>query len=187
MNSIYHTCPVFTTPRFTLRLVRMEDAPGLLRVYSDAAAQRCFNADNCTSDFRYSTLQEMESCLRMWLWSYKNGDFVRWTILRLDVPIGTVEMFRRDAGRDGLGEGVLRIDLLSRFEQPDVLDELLGALLPEMHERFRCAHILTKALPLMSKRRLALVLHGFFPSKAPLIGENGVEYGGYWGHRHARL
>lgn len=185
--NVYRDCPTFVTPRFTLRLVRMEDAPALLRVYSDKLAQPCFNADNCTSDFRYASLAEMEDCIRMWLWNYENGCFVRWTILRLDVPVGTVEMFRRDAGKDGQGEGVLRIDLLSKFEQSDVIDEILRTILPEMHELFGCARILTKALPLMAKRRLALVLHGFFPSKEPLRGENGVKYGCYWGRRHVQL
>lgn len=184
--NVYKECPTFTTPRFTLRLVRMEDAPALLRVYSDKQAQSCFNADNCTSDFRYATLAEMEDCIRMWRWSYDNGCFVRWSILRLDNPIGTVEMFRRDAGEDGLGEGVLRIDVGSQHEYTDVFDELLQALLPALHEQFGCARILTKAMPAMMRRRLALVLHGFVPSKRPLIGENGVEYGNYWGHRHVQ-
>ena len=183
--NVYRDCPTFVSTRFNLRLVSLEDAPFLLRVYSDPAAHLFFNSDNCHSDFRYSTLKEMEDCIRMWLWSYEHGHFVRWTILRLDVPVGTVEMFRRSAGSDGQGEGVLRIDLLSKFEQSDVIDEILRTILPEMHELFHCAHILTKALPLMSKRRLALVLHGFFPNKAPLIGENGVEYGHYWGCRYA--
>lgn len=185
--NVYRSCPTFITPRFNLRLVCMEDAPYLLRVYSDKLAQPCFNSDNCHSDFRYNSLADMKDCIRMWLWSYENGYFVRWTILRLDIPVGTVEMFRRDGGKDGLGEGVLRIDLLSKYEQSDVIDEILRTILPEMHELFGCARILTKALPLMSKRRLALILHGFFPSKEPLIGENGVEYGCYWGRRHARL
>lgn len=182
--NVYETCPVFTTPRFSLRLVRMEDAPALLQVYSDPVAQPCFNADNCTSDFRYATLGEMEDCIRMWLWSYRNHDFVRWTVLQGDRPVGTVEMFRRDGGWDDKGEGVLRIDLLSRYEFSDVFDELLRAILPPMHEIFGCARILTKAMPLLQRRRLALVLHGFVPAKGPLIGANGVEYSHYWAHWH---
>ena len=184
MFNVYRSCPSFATPRFTLRLVRMEDAPALLRVYSDKQAQGCFNADNCTSDFRYATLREMEDCIRMWLRCYENQEFVRWTILRLDAPIGTVEMFRRSAGEDGLGEGVLRIDVGCRYEYADVFDELLQTLLPAMHQQFGCARVLTKAMPHMLQRRLALVLHGFVPSKSLLTGKNGVEYGNYWGHRH---
>ena len=33
--NVYESCPTFITPRFTLRLIRREDAPGLLPVYSD--------------------------------------------------------------------------------------------------------------------------------------------------------
>ena len=93
-------------------------------------------------------------------------------------------MFRRDDGKDGKGEGVLRIDVKSMYEFPDVFDEILRTILPEMHELFGCARILTKSLPVMARRRLALVLHGFFPSKEPLIGDDGIEYGNYWACRH---
>ena len=55
--NVYQSCPFFVTPQFTLRLVRRSDAPGLLKVYSDKQAQHYFNSDNCTSDFRYSTLE----------------------------------------------------------------------------------------------------------------------------------
>lgn len=183
--NVYETCPVFITPRFTLRLVCREDAPGLLKVYSDKVAQPYFNSDNCTSDFRYATLMEMEKCIDMWIWSYEHGQFVRWTILdNRSRPVGTLEMFRRDDGADGKGEGVLRLDLMSMHEFSDVHDEILRTVLPELHELFGCERILTKALPLMARRRLALVLHGFVPCKKPLIGENGVEYGCYWARRH---
>ena len=184
LTSVYHSCPVFITPRFTLRLVRREDIPGLLTVYSDKQAQFYFNADNCTSDFRYATLREMEECVKMWLWSYENHDFVRWTIHSHKGVAGTVEMFRRDDGADGKGEGVLRIDVSRMFEFTDVFDELLQVLLPALHEHFQCERILTKAMPVMQQRRLALVLHGFVPSKKPLIGQGGIEDGNYWAHRH---
>ena len=75
--TVYQSCPTFITQRFVLRLVRKEDAPGLLKVYSDRQAQHYFNSDNCTSDFRYSTLKEMQQCIDMWLWSYQQGHFVR--------------------------------------------------------------------------------------------------------------
>ena len=57
-------------------------------------------------------------------------------------------------------------------------------LLPALHEHFGCERILTKAMPVMQQRRLALVLHGFVPSKEPLKGQGGIEYGNYWAHRH---
>ena len=180
--NVYETCPDFTTPHFTLRLICAEDAPGLLRVYSDPQAQRCFNADNCTSDFCYTTLDQMTGCVNMWLWSYQRGDFVRWTILQEGTPVGTVEMFRRDDTDNGTG--VLRLDLQSSIETADLIDELLRALLPAMHEIFGCECILTKCRPEMVQRRMALKQHGFTEHPQPLIGENGIAHPHYWARRH---
>ena len=182
--NVYQSCPTFITPRFILYPVQPKDAPGLLAVYSDQAAWKNFNADNCTSDFRYTTLQEMEDCIAMWRWSYEQGHFVRWTIRENKRPIGTVEMFRRDDGDDGRGCGVLRIDLMSMYEFSDVLEELLRAMLPEMFQLFDCATILTKAAPHMARRRLALAVHGFRPWPQPIIGHDGTAYGDYWFKRH---
>ena len=180
--NVYESCPTFITPRFTLRLIRREDAPGLLPVYSDKMAQPYFNADNCTSDFCYTTLAEMEECVKMWVWSYENGWFVRWVILEEDAPVGTIEMFRRDDGDDGRGCGVLRMDLMNRCETEEVLDELLAAILAPMHEHFGCGEILTKAPGFAHQRQAALKLHGFVPAK-PITGHNGQPLGDYWSHR----
>ena len=183
--NVYQNCPFFVTPSFTMRLVRREDAPGLLKVYSCKQAQNYFNCDDCTSDFRYSTLAEMEQCIDFWLASYARGDFVRWTILDdRKRPVGTVEMFRRSDGDDGKGEGMLRIDLTSRYEFTDVFQQILYTILPAMHEIFHCERILTKALPHMMQRRVGLVLLGFVPCKEPLIGQGGIELPHYWARRH---
>ena len=185
MTNVFKTCPTFITPGFTLRLVRREDAPGLLKVYSDKQAQNYFNTDNCDSDFRYSTLREMEHCIDFWLASYAREELVRWVILdERKRPVGTVEMFRKDDGKDGKGEGILRMDVMRGYEFTDVFERLLQVILPAMHELFHCERILTKALPHIQQRRVALVLLGFFPSKKPLIGKNGIELPHYWGHRH---
>ncbi len=172
--NVYETCPVYTTAHLTLRLVRREDATGLLNVYSDPRAQPFFNADNCTSDFRYTRLPEMVECLNMWRWSYENGYFVRWTILHNDTPVGTVEMFRRDAGEDGRGCGVLRIDLASRYERAKVFDELLTAMLPDMHALFGCRQVLTKAFQDSPERLEALRRHGFVPAPGAVTRRDGT-------------
>lgn len=181
--SVYETCPAFFSTYYTLRLIRREDAPGLLKIYSDKQAQNYFNSDNCTSDFRYATLREMEQCVDMWLYGYAHGWFVRWVILEKEKIIGTVEMFRRDDGDHGEGLGVLRMDVGRQYEFTDVFHEILATILPAMHDLFDCRRILTKALPYMEQRRVALILHGFVPCEKPLVGENGIEYGHYWAHR----
>lgn len=180
--NVYENCPSFITQRFWVRLVREEDALGLLAVYSDRDAQPYFNADNCTSDFRYKTLEEMRSCVEMWLWSYRHGQFVRWTVLQDNVPVGTVEMFRRDDGPDGRGCGVLRMDVHSHYEFDDVFDELLDAMLEPLHEHFGCGTILTKAPRFAHRRQSSLRLYGFEPAP-PLTGHDGRPLEDYWAHR----
>lgn len=181
--NVYEACPTFTTEHLHLRLVRQEDAAGLLQVYSDPKAQPFFNADNCTNDFCYRMLYEMKDCIDMWLWAYRNGYFVRWTILHDTAPVGTVEMFRRDFGDGGEGRGVLRIDLHSRYERGKVFDELLPALLPTMHSAFGCGQVLTKAFPQSGERLAALGRHGFVPAPGAITYYDGTVLPDYWVHR----
>ncbi|MBQ8556822.1 MAG: N-acetyltransferase [Clostridia bacterium] len=175
--NVYENCPTFITQRFTLRLIHKEDAAGLLRVYSDTQAQPYFNADNCTGDFCINTLESMQECVNMWIWSYDNGWFVRWTILEKGTPIGTVEMFRQDEVNR---RGVLRIDVRSDREFEDVHDELLETMLPELFDMFGCDQIVTKAKSFMVQRKSALAVHGFAPSDTVLVGHDGTKYGDYW-------
>ncbi len=181
---VYTTCPHFITNGFTLRQVRRADAPGLLKVYSDKTAQFYFNTDARKTDLRFCKLREMEQCIDEWLRAYGRREYVRWTVLRNGRAVGTMEMSRLDGDADGRGRGVLRMDMLSMYEFPDVYDDLLRTMLPEMFELFGVNRILTKATPQMERRRLALVLHGFFPCKDVLVDENSVEYGSYWARRN---
>lgn len=181
--NVYESCPAYQTPHLTLRLVRREDAGGLLKVYADPRAQAFFNADNCTSDFCYTHLPEMVECVNMWMWSYAHGYFVRWTILHEETPVGTVEMFRRDEGEDGEGRGVLRIDVGSRYERAKVFDELLAALLPDMHRLFGCRQVLTKAFQDSPERLEALRRHGFVPAPGAVTRHDGTPIPDYWTHR----
>lgn len=178
--NVYETCPSFVGNRLTLRPVRQEDAEALLRVYSDEKAWPCFNADNCTSDFHYKTLQQMQDCIAMWLWSYEQGHFVRWSICLAKNPIGTVELFRRPSDDAFDGAAVLRIDLSSHFEIGEILTEILNLLLPVSLELFGCQRMITKVPPFASERMVALANKGFVPTGEPLIGHGGRCYGDYW-------
>lgn len=178
--NIYESCPTFIGPRLTLRPVREEDAPGLLAVYSDEKAQPFFNADNCTSNFCYTTIQEMLECIAMWKWSYEHGWFVRWTVCAGPMPIGTVELFRRPSQDAYDGCALLRLDLSSRFELEEVIFEILDMLLPEALSLFGCDFMATKVPRTASERMLALARKGFRPCDEPLIGHDGTMYGDYW-------
>lgn len=67
MKNVYEQCPIYKTDSFILRLVELEDAKDLLACYSDRDVISKCNADYCTSDFYYTTIEQMEDCIRFWL------------------------------------------------------------------------------------------------------------------------
>lgn len=158
----YDRCPVLETDRFMLRLVQVADADELLLCYSDPDAQRFLNADNCTSDFRYSTVPEMLACIGGWLRAYQAHDFVRWGIIdkRTSRAIGTIEMFG-DKGK----WGVLRVDLAADYETEAFLDELFGLAKEHFFKLFKVDKMLTKAVPAAIARTAALRKNGFMPAE----------------------
>ena len=67
MINVYEQCPVYKTESFILRLVKIEDAEALLKCYSDKDTVSKMNSDYCTSDFFYTTKNEMEQCIRQYV------------------------------------------------------------------------------------------------------------------------
>jgi RimJ/RimL family protein N-acetyltransferase len=165
VTDVYQHCPDFDTPHFLLRLVRRSDADDLLTCYSDPAAQALFDADNCTSDFRYSTEAEMAECIDLWLHEYAQRHFVRWSIIdrATSKPVGTVEMFSEPGFLDGVTGGVLRIGIGGRFETPGYLVELLDLANRDFPTLFGAQKIATKARPWEQARIAALKAAGYEP------------------------
>jgi hypothetical protein len=186
--SVYDVCPVLKSEHFTLRLVEREDAPGLLRVYSDEETVRLCNSDNCHyGTFRLDSLEDTLCCIDAWRNEYGLGYFVRWTILAEEEAVGTVELFHRDADDYFTDCGLLRIDLKSEFEIEEILFEILDLLLPVTWELFHCSCVATKVHRLAAERMLALARKGFIPTDEPVIGHRGELFGDYWVlHRDAR-
>ena len=179
---VYDMCPVLRSDNFTLRLVEMADAPGLLKVYSDEQAVPLFNSDNCNGDdFHYTTLARMEQAIDFWLKSYFEWKcFVRWTILAGEEPIGTVELFHRLAEDAFNHHGLLRLDLRSDYETLPALTELLALLHQHAYELFDCPILATKAPAFAETRCEALRQSGYIPSASVIVGHDGTEYGEYW-------
>ena len=176
--NVYEHCPEIAGARFVLRLVTEEDCQDLLKVYSDEASVPLFNSDNCNGDdFHYTTMERMLQGIRMWLWSYHHGWFVRWSIVdkAARCTVGTIELFRRD--EEG---GVLRLDLRSDYENAADILEILSMILPPSFDWFGCGQFLTKAKPIAGERLKALRKLGFQPSEKPLIGHDGTVYGDYY-------
>lgn len=181
--NVYEHCPERSNERFLLRLVSESDREDLLKVYSDPASVPLFNSDNCHGDdFYYQTSERMAQAIEMWLWSYDNGWFVRWSIIDkgAEQAVGTIELFLRPSEDSYDGCGVLRLDLRSDYENEADITDILSLILPPAFGWFGCEAIITKAKPMAEKRIRALTQMGFVSSDEPLIGHDGTAYGDYW-------
>jgi RimJ/RimL family protein N-acetyltransferase len=168
----YAACPIYESEHFRLRLVSPEDAADLLSCYSNPEAQAIFNADRCTSDFRYSSVDEMKRCIDDWLNAYKARAYVRFSIIekKSDKAVGTVEIFGSD---EKSGHSVLRIDIHPQYENQENLGELL-CIADDFFEDFGCWRIVTKAIPEAAERISALKNHGYteYPANREWEREN---------------
>lgn len=182
--SIYESCPNYESRSYFLRFPVPEDAAGLIGVYGDLNALPFFNSDNCHGDtFYYPTEERVRQAIAFWRYSYEEKWFVRWIILekRNQKAVGTVEMFHRNA-EDAFDQcGVLRLDLGSRYERADIIEELLRLLLPPFFELFECQKIITKIPPYAIERIAAATRCGFAKSDDFLIGSaDAYPYRDYW-------
>lgn len=165
-NDIYKECPIYTTDKVTLRLTSLEDVKELLKCYSDEKAVPLFNSDNCHGDnFYYTTLERVEEAIKFWQFSYENRYFVRLTIILNSTKekIGTIEIFKRQADDEFNGFGVLRIDLQSKYEKKQYIDEILDIANEYFYEAFDVNFIITKAIPEAVERIASLKSKGYTP------------------------
>lgn len=161
---VYKKCPEYRSKLITLRKTVTEDAEELLKCYSDENAVPLFNSDNCHGDdFHYTTIERMRQAINFWDFSYDNGYFVRWTVILKGTSdkIGTVEMFHRIAEDEFNHFGVLRIDLQSKFENQQIIDEILEIANENFYREFDVEAILTKAVPSAVERIASLRENGF--------------------------
>lgn len=163
-KSIYEACPVYETNEFVLRLVELSDAGDLVDCYSDLKSAEFFNSDNCTSDFVYKSVEEVEDCIRYWIDEYEQGSYIRFSVVdkKQRKAIGTIEMFSKKEEYGSLGiVGVLRMDLESSYENDDVLKSIIGIVEDNFYEDFEVDSIITKSVPSAAKRVTALVESGY--------------------------
>ena len=182
MPDVYENCPSFENDRYLLRLIEAEDAAGLLEVYSDKNALPFFNSDNCHGDnFYYPTAARMKEAVDFWVEAYRKRWFVRLTVVDKAgaKPIGTIELFHRDAEDDFDNVGVLRLDVGSGYEREDVLSEIVSLVTPPSFDLFYCNKIITKAPIYAVERIKALQKCGFTRSEHLLVGDSR-SYDGYW-------
>lgn len=160
----YEKCPVYETKRFIFRMVEEKDAKDLLDCYSDEAATKLFKSDNCTSNFIYKTLKEMENWIKTWIDQYHTKDYVRFSIIDklYDKAIGTIEFFAKPVDYKGIFKlGMLRLDLAQRYENEKAIVEILDLVNDNFYDDFEVKHIITKAIPVAKQRVVALKEDGF--------------------------
>lgn len=159
------TC-ILKTARYVLRSIEKEDAPALLRCYSDEAAVRRMNSDNCQGTFLMKTLQDVQNAIGFWV---NDPCLTRCSIVSVEenAAVGTVEFHYKEE----VGAHVLRLDLCSAHETAERIAELLPALCEEGFARFPEAKcVVMKAYPQDEARCSALLQCGF---------EGGKEFLGF--------
>jgi len=139
MIDVYECCPVYETESFIFRLVKLEDAEALLKCYSNQETVSKLNSDNCTSDFFYTTKEEMEQCIKTWLKEYEKKYYVRFAVIPKveNQAVGTVEIFGGEAG-------VLRIDLAKEYDIKNSINEIVKLAISRFSEDFGIGSIKVK-------------------------------------------
>lgn len=168
MYKIYEKCPIFKNETVTLRLINEDDTLELLNCYSDEKAVPLFNSDNCNGNTFYNTTpQQMKQAIDGWKWCYETKQFVRMTIIlnQTDEKIGTIEMFNRGVTPYYGVHGILRLDIMSKYEEEDILIAVLQLANEHFYKEFGVEWIVTKAIDCAAKRRDALTRLGYIPMK----------------------
>ena len=179
---VYEQIPVMESDAFFLREIKDTDAMDLLKVYSDKAAVPLFNCDNCVNGFYYTSIEEMKDTIAFWKREYQSRYYVRWAIVdkSTDCAIGTIELFNRKAKDYFNNCGLLRLDLRSDYEKQDMIENILGIIIPETKEMYVCEMIATKAISIAKERITALEQMGFYRSEEVLVGHDGTKYDSYY-------
>lgn len=179
---VYEQIPVMEGDKFLLREIEDADAEDLLKVYSDKDAVPLFNSDNCVNGFYYASIKEMKDTIAFWKREYQSRYYVRWAIIekKANQAIGTIELFNRRAKDYFNNCGLLRLDLRSDYEKQDIIEDILGIIIPETKDMFACEIIATKAIPIAEERIKALEQMGFYLSEEAVIGHDGTKYGSYY-------
>ena len=148
----------------------------------DKDAVPLFNSDNCVNGFYYTSIEEMKDTIAFWKREYQNRYYVRWAIIdkNANCAIGTIELFNRKAKDYFNNCGLLRLDLRSDYEKQDIIEDILGLIIPETRDMFACEMIATKAISIAKERIKALEHKGFCLSEESVIGHDGTKYNSYY-------
>ena len=163
----FDECPVYETEHFKYKLVNDDDVEDLFICYSDPVTLSHMNNDNCNGEFRCASVDIMKDAIQRWQKDYKRRTFLRWSIKNKDSGkvIGTIEIAPLPWGKWFFGKetpiGILRIDLLSTFEQESTFSEIIGLMSTELARDFEVNQVIMKAPPDELGKVNALILNDF--------------------------
>ena len=124
----YRQCPIYQNENYRIRFVKQSDDELIYRKYTATPKNSLLFAicDNCEDDFYYTSRVRMEQAINYWIMEYHREGFVRWSILDCtsSTAIGTMELFKRSANDVYDNTAVLRLDLLSKYEEQSCLQEI---------------------------------------------------------------
>jgi hypothetical protein len=164
----FDECPVYETANFRFTLVCEDDAEDLFVCYSDPVTLSHMNNDNCGGEWRPQSSDELKHA---WQKDYERRTFLRWTIKdkTSGTGIGTIEIAPLPWGRWFFGDetpiGILRLDIISRYETEDVFAEITAMMCGELARDFEVNQVIMKAPPNEPERCAALMKNGFAPSE----------------------
>jgi len=162
----FDECPVYETKHFIYRRVSEADAEDLFICYSDPVTLSHMNNDNCKGEWRPASADELKNA---WQKDYERRVFIRWSIKDKNTGrvVGTIEIAPLPWGRWFFGKetpiGILRLDLLSGYEQDAVFVEIIGMVASELANDFEVDQVIMKATPDEPGRVNALIINQFRP------------------------
>lgn len=169
--------------QFSLRMVKFEDAEDLLKIYSDLKALQLFNSDNCHGDdFHYKTLPRMKEAISFWLDNSNNKHFIRLCIIdkKINVAIGTIELFQRRSKDYYNGKAIMRLDLRGDYEKSKYIKNIIQLIMPHIYTICHSDFVAIK-IPVFANERLKVVQDiGFNKEKEYLVGTDGTRYSQYY-------
>jgi len=166
----FDECPIYETEHFIFRLVNETDAKDLFICYSDPITLKHMNNDNCNGEWHPKSADELKNA---WQRDYELRHFLRWSIKNkeTDKIIGTIEIAPLPWGKWFFGKeppiGILRLDLLSVYEQEMIFIEIIGLMGTELANDFEVNQVIMKALPNESGKVNALIKNQFIPYELP--------------------
>lgn len=183
METVYDFCPKLDSEHFKYQYVTSFDVDGMVRLYSDEKTVKLCNFDNINENcFEFYDKAAVIRLVRFWQNHFRTREFLRYTVIDIksDEPVGSLEMFRRMTDDEYLYCCMLRIDLLSKYEHANYIEEILSTIMEPMLLVFDCYKMATKILPRSKARKLAIERLDFDMTPKKLIGIDGEEYDNYY-------